>query len=167
MAPGPFLPTVLVSALLESAGDAPAAKELLPGLAVGETVAAVALRESAGALTGEETSGGLRVTGTLRPVIGAHLASVVLAPVDLAGRAPGAEGGGNAGGEVWCVLDAASFSARELPSVDATRRVAEVTVDGARRRARAGLTGLDARRSPVTSPACSRQPSSSASRSGA
>ncbi len=57
----------------------------------------------------------MKVSGTLRPVLSGHLASLLVA---------------NAGG-TWVVLPADAFEARELDSIDLTRRVAEITVAGA------------------------------------
>jgi alkylation response protein AidB-like acyl-CoA dehydrogenase len=110
-APGPFVPTVLAAAVIQAAGKEVAAG-VVPALASGETVAAVALT---GRLTAERDGDGLRVHGTLRPVVSAHLADVLVAPA----------------GDDWCVLKAGDFTATELPSLDPTRRVAEVHVDGA------------------------------------
>ncbi len=58
----------------------------------------------------------MRVTGTLRPVLGAHLADVIVVPVRLDER------------DVWCALDATTAEVTELPSVDLTRRCGEVSV---------------------------------------
>ncbi len=55
------------------------------------------------------------MSGTLRPVLSGHLASLLVT---------------DAGG-TWVVLTADEFTARELESVDPTRRVAEVTVPDA------------------------------------
>jgi alkylation response protein AidB-like acyl-CoA dehydrogenase len=117
VAPGPMLPTVLASAVLSAAGDAPIAKALLPKLASGELVGAVAGGDGCG-LHADATPDGLIVSGSARPVLGAHLAGVVIAPVGLDD------------GVTWVVLDAEWLSIEELPSVDATQRVAEVTADG-------------------------------------
>jgi len=105
---GPFLASVLAAAVVE-AGGKEAAAELLPGVAVGELVGAVALE---GALDATAEGDGVRVGGTLRPVLSGHLATLLVA------RA----------GDGWCVLTEGEFTARELKSVDPTRRVAEVTV---------------------------------------
>ncbi|HKF92879.1 MAG TPA: acyl-CoA dehydrogenase, partial [Acidimicrobiia bacterium] len=110
-APGPFLPTVLAAAVLQAAGKEIAA-DIVPGLASGETVGTVAL---AGRLDVEPTADGLRVRGTLRAVPSAHMAGVIVT------RA----------GDEWCALVAGEFTATELQSLDATRRVAEVHVEGA------------------------------------
>ncbi len=112
-APGPFLATVLASAVLQASGSEAAAKALVPGLASGEMCGAVAI--DAGRLIAEPTADGLRVSGTLRPVLSGHLADAIVVPAS----------------EEWCVLIAGEFTATELESIDLTRRVAEVRVDGA------------------------------------
>ncbi len=110
-APGPFLATALAGAVLQAAGKE-AAAELGPRLADGSLIGTVAL---SGSLAGEPgAEGALRVSGTLRPVLSGHLASLLIA---------------NAGG-TWVVLPADAFEAHELDSVDLTRRVAEITVAG-------------------------------------
>jgi alkylation response protein AidB-like acyl-CoA dehydrogenase len=131
LAPGPFLPSVLAAALLLRGGNEAAAKALVPGLAAGESVGAVVLGDFTATLEGEPTADGLRVGGVLRPVLGAHLATVILAP---------ARAGDD---EVWCALDAADCTISELPSVDSTRRVAEVTVEGVSVAPERQLRGID------------------------
>jgi 3-oxochol-4-en-24-oyl-CoA dehydrogenase len=110
-APGPFLPTVLAAAVIQAAGKESAA-DLVPALTSGETAGAVALT---GRLDAEPAGDGMVVNGTLRAVLSAHHAGVLVA------RA----------GDEWCALTAGEFTATELESVDPTRRVAEVRVDGA------------------------------------
>jgi alkylation response protein AidB-like acyl-CoA dehydrogenase len=109
VAPGPFLPTVLASALIQGA-DKETARDLVPGLVAGTTVGAVAL---SGALDADPAGNGLRVSGTLSSVVSGHLAHVLVA------RA----------GTSWCVLTQGEFNAREQASLDRTRRSAEVVVD--------------------------------------
>jgi alkylation response protein AidB-like acyl-CoA dehydrogenase len=112
VAPGPFLATVLCAAVLQAAGK-DIASAYAPQLADGSLVGTVAL---GGSLEGaEQGDGSLAVSGTLRPVLSGHLADLVVA---------------DAGG-TWVVLEADEFTAVELQSVDLTRRVAEITVDGA------------------------------------
>src|SRR4029453_12412732 len=82
------------------------------GLASGETVGTVAL---GGRLDAEPADDGLQVRGKLRAVPAAHLAGVLVARV----------------GDEWCALVAGEFTATELQSLDPTRRVAEVHVEGA------------------------------------
>jgi len=123
-APGPFLATVLAAAVLQAAGKEGAADHV-PSLVTGEQVGAVALD---GALDATETDDGLRVEGTLRPVVSGHLATTLVASAGAAG---------------WVVLTADDFTARELPSLDLVRRVAEITVDGATVPAERRLRDLD------------------------
>ncbi|MBV8950708.1 MAG: acyl-CoA dehydrogenase [Actinobacteria bacterium] len=126
VAPGPFLPTVLASALIQSAGKE-TARELVPGLVDGSTVGAVA---SSGALEAEPDGDGLRVSGTLAPVVSGHLAQLLVA------RAA----------DTWVVLTQGEFRARELPSLDLTRRAAEVVVEAATVPAGRVLNDLDTER---------------------
>jgi alkylation response protein AidB-like acyl-CoA dehydrogenase len=111
---GPYVPTVLASAVIGSAGNPPAG--LLAELADGSRTAAVAL---AGGLTGRRTAQGLAVTGTVEPVLGATLADVLVVPVDT--------------GEAteWVVLDAAETQITPLESLDLTRGVAAVSATDA------------------------------------
>ena len=126
-APGPFLASALAGAVISAAvgagaagaGDAGAgAAGLLAGIVSGEVVGAVALGPALDAVPGGD---GLRVSGTLRPVLSGHLADAIVAPARIAG-----------GEEMWCVLDrdAGGIEVVELPSVDRTRRSAAVTFDG-------------------------------------
>ena len=107
-APGPIVGSVLAAAALQLA-EKELATELVPALVAGTTTGAVAL---AGALESESEGDGLRVQGTLRPVLSGHLATLLLAPT-------------SAG--VWVALT--DFDATELPSLDLVRRSAEVRVE--------------------------------------
>ncbi|TAL22793.1 MAG: acyl-CoA dehydrogenase [Frankiales bacterium] len=109
LAHGPALPTVLASLLITRAGGT-AAKELLPGLADGSTTAAVALVP--GELVATGTDDGLTVTGTVRPVVGAGLADLLVLGA----------------GDTWFVVEAASTTVTPLSGLDATRRPAEVSL---------------------------------------
>ena len=116
--PGPFLPSAAAAALCAEGLDRGAANEVVPGLADGTTVGAVAF--SSGVLGATAlASGALEVSGTLRPVLGAQTAGVVVAPardVD--------------GAETWCVLEVGDGTVvTPLASLDETRRVAVVEVD--------------------------------------
>jgi alkylation response protein AidB-like acyl-CoA dehydrogenase len=124
--PGPFLPSVLAAAVIQAAGKETAA-DIVPGLAAGETVGAVAL---AGRLDSEPDGDERQVSGTLRAVLSGHLADVLVA------RA----------GDDWCALTGEEFSATELSSLDPTRRVAEVRVDGAVVPSARRLDGVDTER---------------------
>jgi alkylation response protein AidB-like acyl-CoA dehydrogenase len=116
IAPGPFVPTVIASALLASAADHDAAADLLPRLADGSLIGAVAL----GA---DVTVTGGRASGDAGVVLGGALAQVLLVAagddvviVDLAG-----EGGGTPDG----------VSVDVPTNLDPTRRSARITLDGA------------------------------------
>ncbi|TMR07484.1 acyl-CoA dehydrogenase [Actinomadura soli] len=111
-APGPFLPTVLASAAIDASGNAKARAELLPALANGTRTGAVALD---GALTGRRDGDSLVVSGTFGTVLGAALADVLVLPVD---------------GGTWVAVDAANATVTPVASLDRTRRVAAVEVNG-------------------------------------
>jgi alkylation response protein AidB-like acyl-CoA dehydrogenase len=121
MVPGPLLPTVAASALLAEGLGADEAARLLPGLADGSVTAAVAFGDGALGAESEDADGGLVVSGTLRPVLGAPLAALLVVPVRT-----------GAGGRTWCVLavDGSDPAVRVTPlaSLDPTRRVGGVEV---------------------------------------
>ncbi|CNG42845.1 acyl-CoA dehydrogenase domain-containing protein [Mycobacterium tuberculosis] len=110
-APGPFLPTVLASAVIDASSTAKLRAELLPALADGSKTAAVALD---GALTGRRDGGSLLVSGRSATVLGAALADVIVLPV-------AAEEG-----EQWVAVDAADLTVTPVASLDRVRRVAAV-----------------------------------------
>ncbi|GAA0957550.1 acyl-CoA dehydrogenase [Actinocorallia libanotica] len=103
MAPGPYVPTVLASALLADSSAA----EHLPALADGTKTAAVALRA-------ELTRDGRTVSGTAEFVLGGAGADLFLLPV---------------GGE-WVLLEAADVTVTPHESLDVTRGTASVGVEG-------------------------------------
>lgn len=118
-APGPFLPTVLAAALISAGGDREAAEQWLPDLAAGQAIGSVAFPANSPLTgSGRDAGGGLTVTGTVRPVLSAAMADVLVAPVL------------TAEGEVWSVFPLRSADVEELPSLDPTRRVASVRLDG-------------------------------------
>jgi alkylation response protein AidB-like acyl-CoA dehydrogenase len=121
--PGPFLPTVLAGVLLTEAAEGKTAKALLPDIASGDRIATLALT---GALSAEAVPDGLRLSGSLEPVLCAAMADVALVPVD--------RGSGEGGGDiVWCALelDDPAVTVVECDSVDLTRRSARIDVAGA------------------------------------
>ncbi|MGW0478135.1 acyl-CoA dehydrogenase [Nonomuraea sp. NPDC003214] len=130
MAPGPYVPTVLASAVIHASKR----HELLPGLADGTLTGALAL---GGQLTGTPSDDGtLVVGGTAEPVLGGSLADVLVLPVS------------TADGEVWVALDAASATVTEVKSLDLTRPVAKVELDGVSvpaDRVLEGVSGSDVR----------------------
>jgi alkylation response protein AidB-like acyl-CoA dehydrogenase len=136
VAPGPFLPTVLASAVIVAGGTTEQQAALLPGLATGKVRGAVAFSATDGPtmMIGERAADGLlTVGGTARTVLGASLADLVVLPVAVDDA------------EVWCVLDEVDLDVVAVPSVDATRRLATVTVANVavpRKRQLGGLTRL-------------------------
>jgi alkylation response protein AidB-like acyl-CoA dehydrogenase len=120
--PGPFLPTVLASAAAAEGLSTGAARAVVPALAEGSATAGVFLGPGALEAVGDAGTGGLVVSGVLRPVLGANVATTLLVPVRTGD-----------GDEIWCLLDvveaADGIGVTPLPSLDPTRRVAEVVAD--------------------------------------
>ncbi|MGW4473659.1 acyl-CoA dehydrogenase [Nonomuraea sp. NPDC004354] len=119
MAPGPFVPTVLASAAIAASASEKARAELLPGLADGSLTGAVALSAALtgdGLLSAAPTEGGdsVVVSGTATHVLGGAMADVLVLPV----------------GDVWIAVDAAQAEVERVRSLDITRAVATVTLDG-------------------------------------
>jgi alkylation response protein AidB-like acyl-CoA dehydrogenase len=109
--PGPLLPTLLVSAALAWHPDAAIRRRLLPGLADGTVIAAVAL--GAPVTTVQAGDGTIVCRGGVRPVLGLPAADLVLVPL------------GSSDG--WCLLDRSALGdglfAESLPALDPTRSV--------------------------------------------
>ncbi|HEX4250280.1 MAG TPA: acyl-CoA dehydrogenase family protein, partial [Pseudonocardia sp.] len=101
VAPGPFLPTVLASAVLASAAPAELCEALLPGLAGGTRSGAVGLTPA------DPEHGWL--------VLGGGLAQVLLAPI----------------GDDLVVLAGDALQVTPVEGLDPTRRLAWVRADGA------------------------------------
>ncbi|HUR75531.1 MAG TPA: acyl-CoA dehydrogenase family protein [Sporichthya sp.] len=115
--PGPFLATSLATTALAATGS----ERWLPGIAAGDTVAAVALADRAGAWTGAgvtaaEHSDGWRLTGRRWFVIAGHAADLLV----VLARA-------GAGDALFAVeRDAAGLTAAPMTGMDLTRRLAVV-----------------------------------------
>jgi alkylation response protein AidB-like acyl-CoA dehydrogenase len=123
--PGPLLPTVVASALVAEATDGTSsatAAAVLPGLVDGSLTAALSFGDTCLDVVGSGDDGELAVSGSLRPLLGAATANVVLAPARH-----------DDGTETWCLLDVPGSGGRvrvsSLSSLDATRRVGTVEVD--------------------------------------
>jgi alkylation response protein AidB-like acyl-CoA dehydrogenase len=116
-APGPFVPTVIASATIVSAGGSDAQAALLPGLVDGSLTAAVALR-------GDLSISDGAVSGRASAVLGAAGADLIVVPV----------------GEDVAVIErgAAGVTLRELKNLDPARRSASATFAGAPARIIAG-----------------------------
>jgi 3-oxochol-4-en-24-oyl-CoA dehydrogenase len=110
LAPGPFVPTVITSAVLAAAGPEDVQKRLLPGLADGSVIGAAALG-------GEVSYADGAASGQAGVVISGHLADVLLVP---------------AGDDVLVVERSAGGVHAEVPAnLDQSRRAARVRLDAA------------------------------------
>ncbi|WP_028923560.1 acyl-CoA dehydrogenase family protein [Pseudonocardia acaciae] len=143
--PGPFFATaVLAAGAILDAGDTEAAKELLPGIANGTTLATLAVTEDDGrwdlesvSTTATDTGGGWRLTGFKSFVPDGHVADLVLVPA----RTP-------SGLTLFAVdcTDARSAGASLGAAADATaRRTPLPTLDQTRKLARLELADAPAR----------------------
>jgi hypothetical protein len=121
LAPGPFVPTVITSAVLAAAGPDELQKRLLRGLADGTVIGAAALGGQVGYADGT-------ATGSAGVVISGHLADVLLVP---------------AGADVLLIEKAAGGVRAEVPvNLDQSRRAARVSLDGAPATVLPGARGL-------------------------
>ena len=108
IAPVPFVPTVIASALVAAVGDDVLKKRLLPGLADGSTTAGIALG-------GTVTTDGETVSGSAI-VLGGGLATLIIVPV----------------GDDVAVIEVGSDVTVDVPqNLDPTRRSARVTMNAA------------------------------------
>jgi 3-oxochol-4-en-24-oyl-CoA dehydrogenase len=115
LAPGPFVPTVITSAVLAAAGPDELQKRLLPGLADGTVIGAAALGSDEPG--GEAVYAGGTATGPVGVVLSGHLADVLLVP---------------AGDDVLVIEKAAGGVHTEVPvNLDPSRPAARVTLDAA------------------------------------
>ena len=108
VAPGPFVPTVIASALVDAAADDATKKELLPGLVDGSTAAGIAIAGSV-SVSGDTVSGDA-------VVLGAGLASLLVVA---------------AGDDVAIVSVGDGVSVETPQNLDPTRRSSRVSFDGA------------------------------------
>ncbi|MEE2056613.1 acyl-CoA dehydrogenase [Rhodococcus artemisiae] len=112
MVPGPFLPTVAVSAVLHEAGR----PDRLAALSDGSLFGAVTLQP--GGLKIVRDGGTVVLSGTSSYVLGGQVADVFLLAAD------------DEGTLAFVVIDRDRLDVTDLPSHDVVRRNAEVTVDG-------------------------------------
>ncbi|HLI43022.1 MAG TPA: acyl-CoA dehydrogenase [Acidimicrobiales bacterium] len=106
VAPGPFVPCVITSAVLAATGDEETRRRYLPGLAAGSLTGAVALEASV-------TASGGTVSGEAAPVLGGGLAQLLLVPV---------------GDDVAAVEVGEGVEVSVPPNLDPTRRCAKVSL---------------------------------------
>jgi 3-oxochol-4-en-24-oyl-CoA dehydrogenase len=119
LVPGPVLPTLLAGLVLARDADRPAARTVLPQLAVGRAAIATMLDA---AFEGERAAGGgLRVHGATGPVLGAGSSSYLLL---------GASGGTGAN-DAWCLVPAGDpgITISERSPADFSRSVADIRLD--------------------------------------
>ncbi|MBA2948756.1 acyl-CoA dehydrogenase [Streptomyces himalayensis] len=121
--PGPYLSSVLASAVLCRAGVG----ELVRALGCGERIGAVAL--GTGTMTAVPCEGPLDPAGAERGYVLEGTAPPVLSGADADLLLLEAEA---AGGTLWFAVDAADLVVRPHDSADPTRPTAEVTADGVR-----------------------------------
>ena len=109
VAPGPFVPTVIASAVVDAAADESVRSALLPRFVNGELVGAVAMQA-------DVTVSGGRATGTATAVLGAGLADVLVLP----------------SGDDVVLVEVGDGTTVEVPTnLDPTRRLGRVRLDGA------------------------------------
>ncbi|HEX2384207.1 MAG TPA: acyl-CoA dehydrogenase [Acidimicrobiales bacterium] len=110
IAPGPFVPTVITSAVIAAAATDETQSRLLPGLTSGATTGAVALGGEVQVREG-------KASGSAGVVLGGGLADILLVP----------------SGDDVAVVDrsAGGVTVDTPPNLDPTRRAARVTLDGA------------------------------------
>lgn len=109
VAPGPFVPTVIASAVLVAAADDGTKKQHVPGLADGSTLAGVAIDSSV------EVKGG-KATGEAPTVLGGALARIFVVP---------------AGDDVVVVERGDGVQVEVPAALDPSRRSARLKLDGA------------------------------------
>jgi alkylation response protein AidB-like acyl-CoA dehydrogenase len=120
VAPGPFVPTVIASAIIAAAGDDDLQAARLPGLADGSTIAGVAL-------SGQVSVSGGTASGQASPVLGGGLADVFVV---------------RAGDDIAIIDAGDGVSVETPPNLDPTRRSSRVTFDGAAATVVPGAAGL-------------------------
>ncbi|MEV5705597.1 acyl-CoA dehydrogenase [Actinoallomurus sp. NPDC052274] len=128
LAPGPYVPTVLASAVIAAAEAPKARRELLPGLAGGTLTGAVCL---ATGLTGRRSGDALIVGGGAGPVLGGPTADVLVVPVAVGD-----------GAEEWVALYRRECDVETPDAVDAVRGSARVAARDAVVPADRVLTGV-------------------------
>lgn len=132
-APVPYLASaVLAVDAVQALGDESVSAELLPGLATGERIGAVAAAGADGtwggaatSVTAEHRGGGWSLTGRVAPVLAGDLADVLLVLA------------GTTGGARWFVVDggAEGLARTALVGLDPTRRMARLDFAGTPARA--------------------------------
>lgn len=130
MVPGPFLPSVVVSAAIDAAGRA----DHLRGLADGTTLGAVSL--SPGSLRITRRGDEVTLSGVSDPAMGGQVADLFLLAArdddaeEGTGPAPGPGAASGSRGMVFVLLEPERLDVVDLPGHDLVRRHAQVSADG-------------------------------------
>ena len=131
----PFFSSICLAAqAILQAGDDAQKDQYLPALAEGESRAALAYAEAAGGIepaqietTATPESGGYRLSGTKRFVVDGHSAECLV----VAARLPGTRG--EEGISLFVLpADSPGVTRRALPTMDQTRRQAEISLEDVR-----------------------------------
>jgi len=135
---GPYLASaVLAATALLASDDIEARKDLLPGIAAGETIATLAFTEDGGSwdpaaikLAADQTSDGWHLSGHKSFVLDGHTADLILATArTAAGTGTGTGTGGNL--SLFAVTSTADgLTRRALPALDQTRKLARLEFTG-------------------------------------
>jgi alkylation response protein AidB-like acyl-CoA dehydrogenase len=136
--PGPFLSTVIGGRILVHAGDEAQRRRWLPGICAGSRLATFALLEASArwdlagvTAVARAESGGWKLAGTKLFVPDAHVADLVICAVRRA----------DDGAPVLVVVERGTAKVTPLPSVDATRKIFALDLDGVRIPANCLLAG--------------------------
>lgn len=139
LVPGPVLASAVAATVM---GGCKQATDLLPGVMAGTLPAGIYLGDDRLGVDQVTGDGSLVLRGTLRPVLGAGTAAVLLVP---AGPVDGASGSDET---CWCVLETPlqAGTVAALASTDPTQRVGLVAADGLTVPPARQLTGLTTQR---------------------
>jgi alkylation response protein AidB-like acyl-CoA dehydrogenase len=127
--PGPFLSTILAGRVLAHAGDAAQRRRWLPAIADGSRIATLAFLESAGRWSFDD------VTAVVRPENGGFSlagAKCFVPDADVADLVVCALRRADDGEPVFAVVEASAERLRPQPSVDGTRKIFELDLEGLR-----------------------------------
>lgn len=136
--PGPFLAAVIGGRAIAHAGDAAQRRRWLPGIGDGSRIATLAVLEAAArwsfdgvAAVARPDGGGFVLAGTKLFVPDAHVADAIVCALRRA----------DDGAPVLVVVESAGARVRAQPSVDGTRKICSLDLDGLRVEADAVLAG--------------------------
>ncbi len=136
--PGPFLATVVAGRLIAHAGDAAQRRRWLPAICDGSRLATLAFLEGRARWSFDDVvavarpeAGAFTLAGTKLFVPDAHLADLAVCGLRRA----------DDGEPVFVVVEPTAERVRSLPSIDGTRKICRLDLDGVRVSADAVLSG--------------------------